>query len=220
MMILEGGIQYYEPIRTRQYNQGFGDKVKNFLVPSNLKWLIDGLKGNDYLHTEKDLRQRDIRNLRTAYLNSRAREGNIANNIVNALAQKGIKTTVDDEINNYGRNILYDDYDMRRKFYLGLIKNPTDLIFDAKKLSNIIDDSFKSPGFRMSSTVGKAKYGTDKNGNVYVYDTYQFDPKYRAVNYQNDIMSLIRNNVATKAKPYPIEINLGNPKYWGDLSDD
>lgn len=213
-MLLEGGIQYYEPIRTRQYKQGLGDKVRNFLIPSNLKWLMDGLTGNNYLHTEKDLRQIDIKNLKKAYLHSKARENEIAKDLVNALAQRGIKTTIDNELDKDGRRILYGDYDMRRKYYLGLFNNPTDLIFDAKKLSNIIDDSFKSPGFRMSSTVGKANYGTNKNGDVYVYDTYQFNPNFKVGNYKNGVMGFIRNNIAPKTKSYPVEINLGNPKYW------
>ena len=84
--------------------------------------------------------------------------------------------------------------------------------FEDSPIGNIVN-SFKSPAYRASSSIGSAYYNIDKNGNVTLNDVYNF----------NKGISLDNANLAYKlahflgtnfGKPYNVKLNLGNINQW------
>ena len=199
--ILYGGIEYDKIPLSK--------KIQNWLIPSNIRFLYDKISGNDRLHTEDDLTQSDIKALRQAYKNSQDKQ-RLAQELINDFRTQGVDIGVDSREWN---RLLYDDYDKsywdKKKVY-----NVAPLPQEEKKLGNIIDATFRSPGYRMATTLGKADYFTDENGNVIVADKYQFNPKYYNPT-KNRIYGWIRNDIAPNyGEDFDVRINLGNPLNW------
>ena len=193
---------------TLPQKQSMGKKIQNWLIPSNIRFLYDKIAGNDRVHTENDLRQSDIKALRDAYISANPR-----NELLDALAIQGVNYI------NRPRDIIYDDYN--RVYYQPTwdfgrydVYTTPKLPQDEKSLKKILQASLHSPGYRMSTAIGKADYFTDDNGNVIVTDKYKYDPKLFNPS-ENAIYEWVRNKVAPKyGKEYDVRINLGNPNNW------
>lgn len=70
-----------------------------------------------------------------------------------------------------------------------------------------------STGYNVTNTLGRAQYFTSPEGNVIIQDTYDFNPN--ATPKGNDILSIVRRNfIEPNAKPFNMNINIGNPNKW------
>ena len=84
--------------------------------------------------------------------------------------------------------------------------------FEDGILGNIYN-SFTSPTYNATSTLGRAYYNIDKNGNVTINDKYDFN---KGIDLENSNMGYkALHFLGTNAgQPYNIKLNLGNINTW------
>lgn len=77
-----------------------------------------------------------------------------------------------------------------------------------------ISASFKDPAYAMATSVGRAKYEVDKQGNVHVKDTYDFPKGHSMEDYNKWSKAFqLAHTVGEKySKQMPVDINLGKIK--------
>lgn len=98
-----------------------------------------------------------------------------------------------------------------------LKKNPKNVLneIDAKnlKLSDLVLKSYTSPSFVASTSTGKIKWNPLDNGEIVLNDTYDFIKGLG--NYlPKSTYSKLHTFGEKYTKPYPVNINIGNPKDW------
>lgn len=155
------------------------------ILPTNIKFYADNILGNNKTHTEKDLNNKELNALRFAIADSA-------------------------KINGYNNGTIgYDNYFM--------VNKKGDYIpqsYEDSPLGNMVN-TFLSPDYRMSSTIGNAKYYKAPNGDIILIDKHDFN---NASNedrmYMNKPYRIIHELAENYGNPYDVKINLGNPKDW------
>ena len=159
-------------------------------LPTNIKMYQRQFNSNPSTVTEKDFKPDELQAIRNAIL---ARED---------IKRYSGTYTPDNSNPNY---INYDYYRMG---------NPSNLpdSFEDTPLGNIIN-SFKSPSYRASSSLGSAYYNIDKNGNVTIDDVYDFN---KGVGLDNaNLAYRLAHFLGTNfGHPYNVKLNLGNINKW------
>lgn len=78
--------------------------------------------------------------------------------------------------------------------------------------------NINNPEFNVINSLGRFDYHTDKNGNVIVTDTYDFNPT--STPKDNSIKSIIkRDYIEANSKPFNWNINLGKQNEWRLYND-
>ena len=76
--------------------------------------------------------------------------------------------------------------------------------------------SFKDPAYAMSTTIGRAEYKTDPQGNIHVIDKYNFPRGHDMQDYGKWSPAFKLGHFLGEkySKEMPVDINLGNPNTW------
>lgn len=197
------------------------DLIKG-LVPANARMLAKSFVMPSDVN-ESNFRPSELETLKQAYLHSQERslsapkEAKDWLNTLNTLedtdkVQSRFSTTegkfipVNQEYEQVVRaispTIQYNDYPYNPKY-------------DKYGVGNMpASASFTDPAYSMSTTVGRATYKTDPEGNVHVIDTYNFPKGHNMQDYGSwsPAFKLAHALGETFSKDMPVDINLGKVK--------
>lgn len=165
-------------------------------MEDNVKYFLKSLKGDT--STVGSLTPENMQALRRAVVNSQKRLAQWENDFA--------KYGPDPEAEDYYRMkktpyIDYYDYSLGNKV----------MPFNNPSIKAILSDSKNSPDYNMATTVGRAYYKQLPTGEIWISDTYDF-PK--DIGVASPALQALQNLGANVGKPYRIEVNLGNPKFW------
>ena len=198
------------------------DLIKG-LIPANARMLVKSAVMPSNVN-ESDFRPSELEALKQAYLNSQARVGDIKNpyykdwlntlegfNPEDKVLSKSPDTKEqfvpqwqekEEMTRRISPTIQYFDYPVNEKYkYHGVGDMP-------------MEASFTDPSYSMSTTIGRAKYQTDPQGNVHVIDTYDFPKGNNMGDYSSwtPAFKLAHALGETFSKNMPVDINLGKVK--------
>jgi hypothetical protein len=191
--------------------------IDPMLLPANARMLMKSMFMPTKV-TESNFRPDELDALRQAYANTQSRvvspEAQSSRDVLNRLATvspdeqvlskfgKGfVPSELEKEmlISNISPTLQYEDYPVYKNGSPYGVGN-----MPASK-------SFTDPSYAMATTVGRAKYYTDPQGNVHVLDTYDF-PKGRNMQDYGAWSPLFKAGHAVgevASNSMPVDINIG-----------
>jgi hypothetical protein len=197
--------------------------VDPMLIPANARMLLKSILMPTNV-TESNFRPDELEALKQTYLNSQSRVGDIKNSYykdwLNNLQGFSSEDKVlskspdtkeqfvpqwqekEEMIRRISPTIQYFDYPVNEKYkYNGVGDMP-------------VSASFTDPSYSMSTTIGRAKYTTDDQGNVHVIDQYDFPRGNKMQDYGSWSVPFKAAHALgeTYSNKMPVDINLGKIK--------
>lgn len=122
-----------------------------------------------------------------------------------------LRLAYDDSQKTNPGSITYNNYPMYTRNGYWLPQSYEDTV------NGLFNNTINSPGYVASSTLGNVNnISRDKNGHVILKDRYNFDNASKEdYMYMNPVYRTLHKMAEQYAKPYNVEIDLGNPnKGW------
>lgn len=189
-------------------------------IPANARLLLKSMFNPSPVN-ESNFTNNELNALREAYANTQARivspEAQSSREVLDRLStvspseqvlskfQKGfVPSELEKEmlISNISPTLQYEDYPIYKQgSQYGVGNMP-------------LAKSFTDPSYAMATTVGRAKYVTDPQGNVHVVDTYDFPRGKNMQDYGTWSLPFKAGHAVGEkfSNSMPVDINLGNIK--------